>query len=74
MKIYSPCGVESIERARDTVLQKMASMHVAHVRPQDLMGLRTTRTHDAYVGVPLATLSDSTRGVPRGGDIETTPS
>ena len=24
MKIYSPCGVESIERARDTVLQKMA--------------------------------------------------
>ena len=68
MKIYSPRGVGSIERARDTVLQKMASMHVAHVPPQDLMGLRTTRTHDSEILVDgcFVLHTDHEKGLPLG--------
>lgn len=61
--VCAPSNEPSISAAADAIRAKMASMYYATVGFSEFKDLvTTTKTHDAYEGVPLATHSSQARG------------
>ena len=63
MSVYAPCNEPCISAATDAIRAKIASMYYATIGFPEFEDLvTTTKTHDAYKGVPLATHSSQARG------------
>ena len=61
--VYAPCNESCISAATDAIRAKIAPMYYATIGFPEFEDLvTTTRTHDVYKGVPLATHSSQARG------------
>lgn len=63
VKVYAPRNVESISIATDAMLAKLNHVRYASLAFSDFEDfVTTTTTHNAYIGVPLAGMSEKARG------------